>query len=399
MKNLVKKYLLGLCAITLMAGFVACSDDDDEKKKTTGENDEYLKEVMNSYVNTTIVPTYKELAESALQMRTANEALKKEATDANMKAASDAWMRARIAWELNEAFLFGPIGENGFDIDGHVDDWPLELVDIQKTLNEEGLGMTGKKAWNMEGNLIGFHVTEYLLYRDGKSRPAADLTQAELHYLTAATDALVWDCIMAYVAWVGEDNVTSEMKKVFRENEDVVTHFGRSSTYQNFAKRMTREDPNTQYNTWENAAMEIVDGAVTIAEEVGTQKIESPYINGLVEEVESWYSWHSLDDYQNNIHSIKNAYLGGKGINGTRSEKSLSTFVKEQNAELDTKIKNQIETCIQKIQAIGQGGKSFYEVVRDKKNGDASMATVVDDAVKACLKLAEDFKQVNDLLQ
>lgn len=399
MKDLTRKFLSGLFALTLIFGFAACSDDDDDKGEPGKNNDEVLEKVMDSYVNTTALPTYKALAEAALEMRTANEALKNGVTDANMEAASAAWMKARIAWELNEAFLFGPIGKIGYDVDGHVDDWPLELEDIKRTLDTDAKDLTGKKAWLMEGNLIGFHVTEYLLYRDGQSRPAADMTDAELQYLTSATDALVWDCILAYVAWAGEDNVSAEMKTVFRENEDVIEHYNSRSDSQNFADRLTRKDKNTQYTTWEQATQEIVEGAITIAEEVGTQKIASPYEQGYVEEVESWYSWHSLDDYENNIISIRNAYLGGNGLNGTPSTVSLSTFVKEVDPALDTKIKNQINTCIQKIKAIGQGGKSFYEVVLAKADGDNSMDAVVDEAVKACLKLAEDFELINDHLK
>ena len=36
--------------------------------------------------------------------------------------------------------------------------------------------------------------------------------------------------------------------------------------------------------------------------------------------VESWYSWHSRDDYTNNIYSIRNAYYGsldGKAVSYT----------------------------------------------------------------------------------
>ncbi|KAA6305458.1 Iron-regulated protein A, partial [termite gut metagenome] len=80
------------------------------------------------------------------------------------------------------------------DIDGHIDSWPLELNEIQKEIAKEG-NRTGADAWDKEAEVIGFHVTEYLLYRDGQSRSVKDLTPEELNYLVAATDALVWDCV------------------------------------------------------------------------------------------------------------------------------------------------------------------------------------------------------------
>ncbi|KAA6337031.1 Iron-regulated protein A [termite gut metagenome] len=380
-----------MVTVALPLSFTSCSDDDDDVINDDDarvaaaveacadlgtlfnsvadiiddNNDELYQSILKEYVNKTVVPTYKELAEAALQMREANETLKANSTDATMKAASDAWMRARVAWEISEAFLFGPVGENALDIDGHIDSWPLELDGIQKEIAKGG-NLTGADAWNKESEVIGFHVTEYLLYRDGKARPVGDLTPAELNYLVAATDALVWDCVLAYVAWVGEESVSSEMKTVFNENPAVVAHLNANPYFKNFADRLTKA---TGYSSWGAALNEIASGSADIADEVGATKIAQPYADGHVEDVESWYSWHSLDDYQNNIRSIKNAYLGGRS-DDSRTEVSLSSYVKKQNPKLDTNIKAKIEDCFTKIAAIGTGGRSFYEVVRDKRDRD-----------------------------
>lgn len=65
------------------------------------------------------------------------------------------------------------------------------------------------------------------------------------------------------------------------------------------------------------SAQQIFDGCIDIANEVGTAKIGEPYdywMSGqtttAVYAVESWYSWHSRDDYSNNIKSIANSLLG-----------------------------------------------------------------------------------------
>ncbi|KAA6345104.1 Iron-regulated protein A [termite gut metagenome] len=395
-KNIMKRIfrylaLTFLVTVALPLSFTSCEDDDND----IINNDELYQSILEEYVNKTVVPTYKELAEAALVMRTANIALKTEPTNAAMQAASGAWMRARVAWEISEAFLFGPVGENALDIDGHIDSWPLELSDIQAEIAKGG-NLTGAEAWNKEGDVIGFHVTEYLLYRDGQSRPVGDLPPAELSYLVAATDALVWDCVLAYVAWVGEENVSSEMKAVFRENPAVVAHLNANPNFKNFADRLTTK---TGYPSWGAALNEIASGAADIAGEVGATKIEQPYESGNVEEVESWYSWHSLDDYQNNIRSIKNAYLGGRDDN-SRTAISLSSYIKKQNSELDTNIKSKIEDCLSKIAAIGTGEKSFYEVVRDKKNNGANATdgARVNAAVDACAKLEELFSSIANII-
>ena len=385
--SFTKFWMCAIAAAFLVPSFTSCNENENEY----GDNDELYQDILKQYVNTTIKPTYKSLAEAALEMRKANEALKAAPSDANMKAASDAWMKARIAWEISEAFLFGPVTENALDIDGHIDSWPLELVNIQKELSEikkrldagATIGLTGKDAWLMDAEVIGFHVTEYLLYRNGQSRLIADVTTEELHYLTAATEALVWDCIMLYVAWVGEESVSAEMKTVFRENPDVVAHLNNNSAFKNFADKLTSA---TGYPSWGAALSEISIGASGIAEEVGLTKIASPYDDKKTEEVESWYSWHSIDDYKNNIESIKNGYLGGMN-NSTRTSISLSYYVAQVDSELDKQVKAKIEDCIAKIGNMGKGTLSFYEVVRDQVN-----KAEVDAAVQAC----EDLKALLD---
>ena len=380
-------WAMGLAFVVLALGMSSCSKDDDEDGNTdlSGTTAEY-QAVLHSFVESTIKPTYKALAEAALVMRSANEALKVNPSDATMQAASDAWMDARIKWEISEAFLFGPVGDQALDVDGHIDSWPLELEDIIAEIAKGTL--TGAQAWQKEGEVIGFHVTEYLLYRDGQARPVADLSANELSYLTAATDALVWDCVLAYVAWVGEENVSSAMKLVFNENADIAAHLDDNPSYKNFATRLTSA---TGYSSMAAAMSEIASGAAEIAGEVGATKIAEPYDEKNVLKVESWYSWHSIDDYANNIESIKNAYLGGMG-NSSRTTVSLSTYIASKDAALDAQIKAKIEECIANIRAMGNNGQySFYEVVRDQIN-----KTQVEAAEKSCDDLRLLFEYIRD---
>ena len=104
---------------------------------------------------------------------------------------------------------------------------------------------------------------------------------------------------------------------------------------------------------------QLIDGCVDIANEVGTAKIGDPYNlykAGNTEEalyaVESWYSWHSRDDYTNNIYSIRNAYYGS--LDGNINANSLSTVIAGANSSLDTKIKNAIQKAVKAIQDIPQ---------------------------------------------
>ena len=102
---------------------------------------------------------------------------------------------------------------------------------------------------------------------------------------------------------------------------------------------------------------QIIDGCMDIANEVGNAKIGDPYDlyhHGQVEQalyaVESWYSWHSIDDYTNNIRSIRNAYYGTR--DGKVASSSLATLISTTNATLDQNVRNSIQRAIDAIQAI-----------------------------------------------
>lgn len=102
---------------------------------------------------------------------------------------------------------------------------------------------------------------------------------------------------------------------------------------------------------------EIIDGCADIANEVGEAKMGDPYdlwndgktLQALYA-VESWYSWHSIDDYSNNILSIRNSYYGS--LHGNVSPNSISALVAEINPTLDATIKAQIALAYTSIQGI-----------------------------------------------
>ena len=110
------------------------------------------------------------------------------------------------------------------------------------------------------------------------------------------------------------------------------------ANYMTVVSGLLKTDAQTLYDEWNNGyadifknhnsdeyksaidcVEQIFDGCIDIAGEVGDQKIGEPYRllqAGNSEEalyaVESWYSWHSRDDYRNNIFSIRNAYYGSR---------------------------------------------------------------------------------------
>lgn len=113
------------------------------------------------------------------------------------------------------------------------------------------------------------------------------------------------------------------------------------------------------YSSAWNCIEEILGGCADIATEVGEAKIGDPYNlyrQGNVQEalyaVESWYSWHSRDDYANNIRSIRNSYYGS--TDDKVHARSISALVKSLDPALDSKMTSAIDDAQKAILAIPQ---------------------------------------------
>ncbi len=113
------------------------------------------------------------------------------------------------------------------------------------------------------------------------------------------------------------------------------------------------------YSSALSCVEQIIEGCADIANEVGTAKIGDPYnlyISGDTQaalySVESWYSWHSREDYSNNILSIRNSYYGS--LDGSVSPKSLSALIATENTDLDSNVKAAISDASNAILAIPQ---------------------------------------------
>ena len=104
------------------------------------------------------------------------------------------------------------------------------------------------------------------------------------------------------------------------------------------------------FKTYQEAAEELIQGCIDIADEVGNTKIGRPHLGSSDEDrnyIESPYSLNSIADFTGNILSIRNAYLGTK-----TGDVSVSDYIKSVNPDLDNRLKSQIELSIRAIQAI-----------------------------------------------
>ena len=350
-KNL---FLLSLAMMGLTT-FTACSSSDDDNKKEDATSEVTIQDseydaIINQYVDNVVLPTYNDLKTKNSALYQAVVAFGDAPSNANFQAICDAWLAAREPWESSEAFLFGPVADYG--LDPNMDSWPLDQEAIVNMLTSQqwnDMKWTGDYNEDDEAiaaaqNVRGFHTLEFLAFRDGKARTLNDAaTDGEAaNAVYNESNATAWAQYMRNTAQLLVDDVTLLCD---------AWNNGYATTFKNHN--------GGDFTSGLSCIEQLIDGCIDIAGEVGDAKIGDPYdlyVSGKTNEalyaVESWYSWHSRDDYTNNIYSIRNAYYGS--LDGSINTNSLSKLVAKYNPALDTDVKNAIDAAAKAIQAIPQ---------------------------------------------
>ena len=337
--------MMGLCA------FTACSSDDDKKEESKIEIlDAEYDAIINQYVDNVVLPTYNDLKTKNTALYNAVVSFGNAPSDANFQAVCNAWLTAREPWESSEAFLFGPVADYG--LDPNMDSWPLDQEAIVKLLESQQwneMEWTGDYDEDDEAiaaaqNVRGFHTLEFLAFRDGKARTLTDtaIDGEAANAVYNESNATAWAQYMRNTAQLLVKDVTTLV-----------------DAWNNGYAASFKSHNGGDFTSGLSCIEQLIDGCIDIAGEVGDAKIGDPYslyVSDKTTEalyaVESWYSWHSRDDYTNNILSIRNAYYGSR--DGSINANSLSKLVAKYNAPLDTKVKDAIKSAADAIQAIPQ---------------------------------------------
>lgn len=340
--------LLGLTALFVSG----CSDSDDPSvPDDVTPKEQALRTAATDYVEHTVLPTYSAMADAAIRMRDLCHTIQDKhaagtLTSADVKAAGDAWREARKNWELSEAFLFGPAANH--NIDPHIDSWPLDKAAMDNLLVQIRNG----NKWSLENNggygLIGFHAVEYMLFELSADENTAlvhsiGYTPEELEYLVAVADDLCQQCVCLEACWAGTSNVSAEKQGILEDAElDYNENYG--------WEMMNAGQGGSRFKTYQEVAEEIIQGCIDIADEVGNTKIGRPHIGSSQEDknyIESPYSLNSIEDFADNIRSIRNAYLGSRA-----TDASVSDYVKSISPETDAAVRSAIENAIAAIEAV-----------------------------------------------
>lgn len=284
-------------------------------------------EIVTNFADNVIIPTYQELLEQANTLSQLVDTFVSNPNQANLQAARQAWIEARYPWEQSEAFAFGPADSLGYD--GDLDDWPVNEVDVQGVLSSKEQ-MTLESIADLQTTQKGFHTIEFLLFGSDNDKQVEDFSASELLYLQLLATSF--------------QNTSQELLKSWNEGVDG------NPPYREVLVTAGNAD-NPSYLTVEAAFEEIIQGMIGCLDEVGNEKIGIPLEAKNTDDLESRFSHSSLNDFKNNLLSVRNAYLGR--INkSSKAGKSLSSWVAKKNPLLDQKVKQQLRNAITAIEAI-----------------------------------------------
>lgn len=341
------------------------------------EQETALRQVLTNLVSNVIVPTYTDLANDVEDLeKTLNGLTVSTITQAQIDKACADFKAARQHWERSEAFLGGAASD--FSIDPTIDSWPLdraELLDYFKG------GMTAEIE--DESTILGFHALEFILFRNGQNRKVSELQgndtyknfesisgADELKYAQQVCKLLKERCFQLQVAWEGEKNA---------DRTAVVKDAGLSYQTENglsYGENLVKAGivgSKSTFPSLKDAIAQVLSddegSCVAICNEVGTAKIANPFTNGDIAYVESPYSYNSITDFQDNVRSIRNVWLGS--LNGYAAQGSFhSFFAAVQQNGINTKVEDAFNSAINNIGNMPAPFVKYSSVIWNKNFDD-----------------------------
>lgn len=337
-----------LFVIPCVIGCVGCGEDDEDDNGEAYD----ANEILDHYANNVVLEIYTDLDTKAGELLTAVKALEENTTQANLETAQEAWTATRIPWERSEAFLFGPVDTQG--LDPALDSWPVDHVNLQSVIDSDD-ELTVDYVSGLEDTQKGFHTIEFLLFREGDQRMASEITEREMEYLISSVMNLKDSTAQLQNAWASDgENFSNTVATAGAEG-------------------------NSVYPSQSAGLQELVNGMITIADEVANGKISDPFNEEDTSLVESQFSFNSIADFQNNIRGIQIVYTGNYNNDGP----GLDDFVSGEDSELDTRFKSEVMAA---IEAIGAIPDPFRDSITENRSA-------VQNAIDAVEKTHQSLKQ------
>lgn len=371
-----------LCALATAA--VSC-----EKIKTpqsgelTGEEKE-MKAIVEQYVPNVIYSIYADLARESSELyellKAAAEKETASLSQTELEAIAEKFLQARQSWEESEAFLFGAATD--FGIDPHIDTWPLDVDALATSLSnadqveqlrgEDGILYAGGKLGK---ELLGFHGIEFVIFRNGEVRKAAELNaketdpafgrydvsgKQELIYAAAVAGDLRDNCWQLCASW--NEDCEKEYTERCEELEVNVTVTGSERSYGR--NMLGAASAGSSYASWQEAIGSIlIAGCSNICNEVANVKMGNAHTGEDINYIESPYSKKSFQDFIDNILSIQYSLYGKSGATTAGSE-SIMSYLRNHGYQGVSALEESLENTLKALRTCQSKG-AFVDIYAD----------------------------------
>lgn len=175
-----------------------------------------------------------------------------------------------------------------------------------------------------------------------------------------------------------------------------------------YADAFKNHTAESGFRTGSDCVDQMIDGMVDIANEVGTSKIGEPYnlfkageTNQALYAVESWYSYHSREDYMNNILSIARS-LAGTRVENNFINKTLAQAIADGSIAANSILGHCYNTPSLREAGVNvwnntiAAWKAIYNIDQPFRNNIGSNQTTV--AMDACAVLSQSLESIKSNL-
>ncbi len=388
---------IALLAAAFTMTMASCSDDDDKGGNVSqSEKEEAMEDITKAYLGNVVYPTYGQLATECNTLFDRISKLKSKLKNgqivdqSEIDAICQSYKDARRYWEESEAFLYGAASD--FEIDPHIDTWPLDVATLASDLSDDSKiarldaadGIDYARTYLTKENL-GFHGLEFIFFRDGQNRRAEffnnNSTESykdyfnkvsvtsleEVIFATAVAGDLRDKCFQLEVAWNKDaEPAHVERVKVCAQKFDdfgTTTKNGVSYGEDLLLAGTSQSAHNSRRKVIETI---LVSGCSNICAEVADQKMGQAYRSatgaGTDDDdpnyIESPYSYNSFTDFYDNIVSIQNALYGNYN-SMSYNEASVMAYLKAYNPEEASQLQQRLTEALASLNACKLSGTPF----------------------------------------
>ena len=410
MKKLFKYAMLYAAALVISLSFASCGEDDDVEAiiESINEENAFIEKLTEGYLEDVVYETYEDMAYAVSDLFDLINAINTKLqagetlTQSEIDAICEQYKEARYYWEESEAFLYGAASD--FNIDPHIDTWPLELDVLARVLSnssalaalgstDDDTAITAARTYFTGEGELGFHGLEFIFFRDGEPRDVSffnnNETESYEDYFSSVTVTAETEVIYARatagdlrdrtyqmeVAWAGTSAPSAHVARVNEILDELGADGGLTTSTGNYYGAdllLAGTDESTLASSSWAKVMEVIliDGCSNICAEVSDQKMGQAYrcSTGTEEEdddpnyIESPYSYNSFNDFYDNIMSIQNALYGNiDAETGDYETYSVMGYLYNYNATEAATLQKKLTVALDALQACKDSGTPFVK--------------------------------------